>query len=80
MELCEGGELFEKIVEMHKFSERQGAELMRKILSAVKHLHEHGICHRDLKPENFLFSDDLEDAEIKLIDFGLSKRFGQIQE
>jgi calcium-dependent protein kinase len=27
-----------------------------------------------------LFSDDLEDAEIKLIDFGLSKRFGQIQE
>lgn len=53
---------------------------MRKILSAVKHLHEHGICHRDLKPENFLFSDNSEDAEIKLIDFGLSKRFGHIQE
>ena len=53
---------------------------MRKILSSVKHLHEHGICHRDLKPENFLFSDNSEDAEIKLIDFGLSKRFGAIQE
>ena len=78
MELCEGGELFEKIVEMHKFSEKQGANLMWKILSAVKHLHEHGICHRDLKPENFLFSDNSEDAEIKLIDFGLSKRFGSI--
>ena len=39
-------------------------------------MHEHGICHRDLKPENFLFSDRSEDAEIKLIDFGLSKRFG----
>lgn len=49
---------------------------MKKILSSVKHLHEHGICHRDLKPENFLFSDKGEDAEIKLIDFGLSKRFG----
>lgn len=51
---------------------------MRKIISAVKHLHERGICHRDLKPENFLFSDNREDAEIKLIDFGLSKRFGAL--
>jgi len=76
MELSEGGELFEKIVEMHRFSESQAASLMKKILSSVKHLHEHGICHRDLKPENFLFSDRSEDAEIKLIDFGLSKRFG----
>ena len=49
---------------------------MKKILSSVKHLHEHGICHRDLKPENFIFSDKTEEAEIKLIDFGLSKRFG----
>ena len=49
---------------------------MRKIISAVKHLHELKICHRDLKPENFLLSDNTPDAEIKLIDFGLSKRFG----
>lgn len=80
MELCDGGELFEKIVEMHKFSEAKAASLMRKILSSVKHLHEHGICHRDLKPENFLFQDKAADAEIKLIDFGLSKRFGAIVE
>lgn len=80
MELAEGGELFEKIVEMHKFSEKQAASLMKKILSSVKHLHEHGICHRDLKPENFLFSDNTSEGEIKLIDFGLSKRFGHIQE
>jgi len=76
MELSDGGELFEKIVEMHKFTEHQAADLMKKILSSVKHLHEHGICHRDLKPENFIFSDKTEDPEIKLIDFGLSKRFG----
>ena len=51
---------------------------MQKMLSAIKHLHEHQICHRDLKPGNFLFQDDSPDAEIKLIDFGLSKRFGSI--
>jgi calcium-dependent protein kinase len=48
---------------------------MEQMLSAVKHLHEHNIVHRDLKPENFLMSDTSEVAEIKLIDFGLSKRF-----
>ena len=49
---------------------------MKKIISAVKHIHEQMICHRDLKPENFLLADNTPDAEIKLIDFGLSKRFG----
>jgi calcium-dependent protein kinase len=75
MELCTGGELFDRIVEAQKFSEAKAAKLMQKILSAVKHLHEHGIAHRDLKPENFLFLDKSDDAEIKIIDFGLSKKF-----
>ena len=48
---------------------------MRQMLSAVKHLHIHGIVHRDLKPENFLLASNESDSEIKLIDFGLSKRF-----
>ena len=56
MELAEGGELFEKIVESQRFSEKRAAEIMQKMLSAIKHLHQHEICHRDLKPENFLFS------------------------
>jgi len=76
MELACGGELFDKIVQLQRFSERRAAETIKKMLSAIKHLHEHKICHRDLKPENFLYSDDSPDAEIKLIDFGLSKRFG----
>eukprot|EP00347_Sterkiella_histriomuscorum_P002144 403369302 len=80
LELSEGGELFEKIVEYHRFDENEAASLIRKIISVIKHLHVLGICHRDLKPENFLFSDKSENAEIKLIDFGLSKRYGEILE
>jgi serine/threonine protein kinase len=43
-------------------------------LLALKHLHANGICHRDLKPENIMFEDKNSD-EIKIIDFGLSKKF-----
>lgn len=77
MQLCTGGELFDRIVKLEKFSEREAAKLMKKILSAVQHLHEHEICHRDLKPENFLFKNNKENAEIKIIDFGLSKKFSK---
>ena len=79
MELLQGGELFDRIVSQQKFSEGQAAELMGKILSAVKYLHKHGICHRDLKPENFLYQDNKEEAEIKIIDFGLSKKFNDAE-
>lgn len=55
MELATGGELFDKIIKNQKFNEKMAANLMRKMLSAINHLHKHQICHRDLKPENFLF-------------------------
>jgi len=80
MEYCKGGELFDRIVSAQRFSERHAADIMSQMLSAVKHLHEKGIVHRDLKPENFLMDDATESAEVKLIDFGLSKRFSESAE
>ena len=75
LEYCKGGELYEKIIESGKIQEKEAAKYMKKMLGAVNHLHLLGICHRDLKPQNFLFENDSEDAELKLIDFGLSNRF-----
>lgn len=71
-ELCTGGELFDRIIARGHFSEADAATLIRKILSAVAHCHDRGICHRDLKPENCLFATNAEDADLKVIDFGLS--------
>lgn len=51
-----GGELFDRIIEKGRFSEREAALVMRQILRAVFYLHEMNVAHRDLKPENFLFS------------------------
>jgi serine/threonine protein kinase len=42
----------------------------------VYYLHSFGIAHRDLKPENILMVDDGDEADVKLVDFGLSKTFG----
>ncbi|CAH0476674.1 unnamed protein product [Peronospora belbahrii] len=72
-ELCTGGELFDRIIARGHYSEADAAVLVLKICDAVKHCHDRDICHRDLKPENFLFATKAEDAELKVIDFGLSR-------
>ena len=72
MELCAGGELFDRIVQRGHYTERKAAELARVIVGVVEVCHSMGVMHRDLKPENFLFVDQKEEASLKTIDFGLS--------
>ncbi|EAR83086.2 calmodulin-domain kinase (macronuclear) [Tetrahymena thermophila SB210] len=74
-EYCSGGELFEKIRQMEQFSEREAADYMKQILSAIVYCHSLGIVHRDLKPENLLFDSNKPNANLKVIDFGTSRRF-----
>lgn len=72
MELCAGGELFDRIVQKGHYSERQAAALIKTIVGVVEACHSLGVMHRDLKPENFLFDTHAEDAKLKATDFGLS--------
>ncbi|KAJ9176994.1 hypothetical protein P3X46_012251 [Hevea brasiliensis] len=72
MELCEGGELFDRIVKKGHYSEREAAKLIKTIVGVVEACHSLGVMHRDLKPENFLFHSVEEDAALKTTDFGLS--------
>ena len=73
MEYIGGGELFEKIAEQKNqtFTENVAREYLQKLIGACHHMHAQGIVHRDIKPENIMLSDN---NEVKLIDFGLSKR------
>ncbi|XP_039047488.1 calcium-dependent protein kinase 26-like [Hibiscus syriacus] len=72
MELCAGGELFDRIVQRGHYSERKAADLARTIVGVVEACHSMGVMHRDLKPENFLFVNEKEDSPLQAIDFGLS--------
>lgn len=72
MELCAGGELFDRIVQKGHYSEREAAKLIKTIVGVVEACHSLGVMHRDLKPENFLFDSPGDDAKLKTTDFGLS--------
>jgi serine/threonine protein kinase len=77
MEYCAGGDLFSYIEKRgFKLSEPRAANLIHKLSAAVFYLHSYGIAHRDLKPENILMTDNTEEADLKLLDFGLSKIIG----
>jgi serine/threonine protein kinase len=73
-----GGELFDKIIDNTTkdgcLSEAKAAKIIKSLLESVAYLHEHDIVHRDIKPENILFDSKGEDSDIRLIDFGLSRR------
>ena len=77
MELCEGKDSYVQIVKEEKCDEKKVVNLIAKVLLAIAHCHSRGITHRDLKPENILFENNSPDAEIKIIDFGLSRKYSK---
>lgn len=72
LELCQGGELFDRIVLQERYSEVGAAAIVRQIASGLSKLHQAQIVHRDLKPENCLFLNKAEESPLKIMDFGLS--------
>lgn len=75
MELCYGGDLLDYVNEAGSVDEKDAAKYMQQLLSAAHYLHSSNLVHRDIKLENVLLTSDAEDATIKLIDFGHSRRY-----
>ncbi|KAK6131322.1 hypothetical protein DH2020_034925 [Rehmannia glutinosa] len=72
MELCSGGELFDRITAKGSYSEKEAARIGRQIVNVVHVCHFMGVMHRDLKPENFLMVSRDDSSPLKATDFGLS--------
>eukprot|EP00578_Thalassiosira_sp_NH16_P021397 CAMPEP_0181101490 /NCGR_PEP_ID=MMETSP1071-20121207/13782_1 /TAXON_ID=35127 /ORGANISM="Thalassiosira sp., Strain NH16" /LENGTH=548 /DNA_ID=CAMNT_0023184345 /DNA_START=50 /DNA_END=1696 /DNA_ORIENTATION=+ len=71
MEYCSGGDLYARA----PYMENQAATMVSQICSAISHMHKNGVVHRDLKVENIMFESREPMARIKVLDFGLSKKF-----
>lgn len=75
MEHCEGGDITTRLENQGAFNEDTARRIVFQVLYAINHLHSCGIVHRDIKPDNFLFKNKTAESEVKLIDFGLSRKF-----
>mmetsp|Transcript_28030 Transcript_28030/g.63127 ORF Transcript_28030/g.63127 Transcript_28030/m.63127 type:complete len:463 (+) Transcript_28030:62-1450(+) len=74
-EHCVGGEVFEKILEMRRFTEKDAAHVGKQMLCAIDYIHQKRIVHRDVKAENFLLSEPNIHSKVKMIDFGMACKF-----
>lgn len=54
MELMDGGDVFDRILSMHRYTEKDARDLLRFLLETVHYMHSKDITHRDLKPQNLL--------------------------
>ncbi|CAI5473886.1 unnamed protein product [Closterium sp. Yama58-4] len=72
MELCAGGDLFDRIKSRGQIPEADAALVLKQLLEALLHCRSLGILHRDIKPENILLCSPSENVPIKLIDFGVA--------
>uniref|UniRef100_A0A182WEB5 Protein kinase domain-containing protein n=1 Tax=Anopheles minimus TaxID=112268 RepID=A0A182WEB5_9DIPT len=75
MELVEGGELFDRVLdEKFVLTEKACSIFMRQICDAVAYIHGNNIIHLDMKPENILCLTEAGNR-IKIIDFGLAREY-----
>lgn len=72
-ELATGGELFDRICEQGKFTEKDASQTIKQVLGAVDYLHRNNVVHRDLKPENLLYLSRDPNSDLVLADFGIAK-------
>ena len=77
MEYCPGGSLYHFFQKRNFFlDEKLCSNIIYKICLAVNYFHSYGIAHRDLKLDNILMTSEDDNADIRILDFGLGKIIG----
>lgn len=76
MEFIRGRTLKELIAQRGALDVDEAIGVMKQLVSAINHAHEHKIIHRDIKPQNVLVKDD---GTIKITDFGIAVANGSVQ-
>eukprot|EP01084_Bolivina_argentea_P053151 97582_1 len=69
LDYCDGGELFDRIIEKGSFSENEAKKIFYQACCALEYIHSKGIVHRNLIPESILFETKGDDLAIKISGF-----------
>ncbi|XP_008415272.1 serine/threonine kinase 17a like [Poecilia reticulata] len=82
LECAAGGEIFDQCVADNDeaFTEKDVIRLAKQILNGVAFLHRNNVVHLDLKPQNILLTSARPLGDIRIVDFGLSRRMDKIAE
>ncbi|KAL7557128.1 hypothetical protein ACA910_002413 [Epithemia clementina (nom. ined.)] len=74
MEYMAGGDVFDRIVSLTAYTEKDARDLAKTLLVAVRSMHKANIAHRDIKPQNLLLRRPDDHANVKIGDFGFARR------
>ena len=80
MELLHGEPLGDRIEREKKLSLSAVAHAMNAAAKALHRAHALGIVHRDFKPDNVFLTKGEEEEEVKVVDFGIAKLIGSLDE
>jgi calcium/calmodulin-dependent protein kinase I len=78
MELIQGGEMFDRIIEHGIYTEEDARQQIRTVCETLHYCHEVGVVHLDIKPENLLYKSRRNDGtdKLKICDFGIAREVG----
>lgn len=74
LEMANGGELQRVLDDEEVIEERLVKRMVQQILEGLEKLHDNDIAHLDIKPQNLLLTESFPNGDIKLCDFGISRR------
>lgn len=76
LELVEGPTLEELVLARGALPRDSARVLLSQLFAALMAAHAEGVVHRDLNPSNVRVAEHDGAAELKLLDFGVAKEFG----